>query len=330
MTKYAGVASTTHTLSIAAMEEASRFGQRIADIDHLLLALVISEQPAGQVLRNIGITLQATRDAVEEQHSAQLATLGVSTGASSQGPIVFHKTGGYEWSERALGVFARANKGRKLGDAAAVLRELVSEPSGMIEQILQRLDSSPTEVISRLDEAQRYLRNPPARPHRYSGLVAAFVPAPVEEVWELLADPLRMPEWEPSTRDVTLHHVQSGTRIGDSWTAHPRTEHPDGKPLPTKTKRLVRNVELLAHEDRTLIEWRHTYPQLAGANSKRIRVEMEPAAAGTQLRTTLTLEHNPSRPRSPIRAFLMRSYVRFAIWMQLSNLSGSISRVFRC
>lgn len=49
MSKFTDAATTSHTLSVAAMEEASRFGQRSTDIDHMFLALVVSEQVAGQV-----------------------------------------------------------------------------------------------------------------------------------------------------------------------------------------------------------------------------------------------------------------------------------------
>ncbi len=47
MSRFTDSASTSYSLSITAMEEASRVGQREADIDHLFLALTVSEQTAG-------------------------------------------------------------------------------------------------------------------------------------------------------------------------------------------------------------------------------------------------------------------------------------------
>ena len=79
MSKLTTTAATAHTLSLTAMEEASRLGQRTADIDHLFLALVVSEQRAGQVLRSLGITLDSAREAVVTQHAEQLASLGIET-----------------------------------------------------------------------------------------------------------------------------------------------------------------------------------------------------------------------------------------------------------
>ena len=212
MSKFTDAVTTSHTLSLTAMEEASRFGQRTADIDHMFLALVVSEQIAGQVLRSMGVTLESARDALAQQHSAQLASLGINSESASQGRIVFHETGGYEWSDRALEVIKRASDGDKRGDAAAVLRELAAEPSGMIEQVLQRLGSASDAVIARLDQVERNPALTPRhtiQPGRLSGVSEAFAPATVERVWKLLADPLRMPVWEPAIGEVVIEEAQT-------------------------------------------------------------------------------------------------------------------------
>ena len=77
MNKFVRAAQTSHSLSLAAMEEASREGLRAADIEHMFLALVIDAQPAGHALRSLGIDLDSARRAVKEQHDAQLASLGI-------------------------------------------------------------------------------------------------------------------------------------------------------------------------------------------------------------------------------------------------------------
>ncbi|MBP2413449.1 uncharacterized protein YndB with AHSA1/START domain [Arthrobacter stackebrandtii] len=332
MSKFTDAATTSHTLSVVAMEEASRFGQRSTDIDHMLLALVVSEQVAGQVLRSEGITLEAARGAVAEQHSVQLASLGISSGLPPQGRIVFHETGGYEWSERAMAVIKRASGGEKRGDAAAVLRELVTEPSGMIDQVLQRLGSASDLVIARLDEVQGYPALTPKhaiQPGRRSGACEAFVPAPVGQVWELLSSQKRMPEWEPVIGDVELEEPQTEPQVGDRWTTHARTQRSDGKAIRIKPEFQAQDVELVSCTEEALIEWRFTYPDSARASVKRIRIGLEPAAGGTQLRISLWWERNSDSPARPIRGLLTRPLVRFGIWMQLSQLSGGISRAFR-
>jgi len=130
MNKLVRAAQTSQSLSLAAMEEASRLGLREADIEHLFLALVIDDQSAGRALRSMGIDLDAARRAVEEQHDAQLASLGIEASFPKAGRIVFQETDGYEWSARALDLIGKSSGKGKSGDAAAVLRELVAEPSG--------------------------------------------------------------------------------------------------------------------------------------------------------------------------------------------------------
>ena len=199
MSKFTDAAATMYGLSVAGMEEASRLGLRDTDVDHLFLALVTSEQAAGQVLRGAGITLAAAREAVAAQHAEQLRALGVDHEPPAPGPIVFHETGGYEWTDRAQEVFKRSGSKGNDGGSIAVLRALLDEPSGLIEAVLSRLGVSGGELLARADAAERI----PAfggvsRPSRapLSRSTTAFVPAPVGDVWELLADPRRMPEWD--------------------------------------------------------------------------------------------------------------------------------------
>ncbi|MFV0432601.1 MAG: SRPBCC family protein [Leucobacter sp.] len=349
MSKITAAAATSHTLSVTAMEEASRLGERTADIDHMLLALVVNEQTAGQVLRSLGITLDTAREAVAAQHAAQLASLGVQTTAPTPGRITFHETGDYEWGPRSLAIIKRSAEGGKRGDAAAVLRELAAEPSGFVEAVLHRLDTTPEAVRARLDEVAGYPAPPQHifEPSTLSGTSESFAPAAAERVWDLLADPSRMPEWEPGTASVENAPTQFDAELtaeltaapaepaeptaGSSWIAHARTERPDGKPVRVKPRHRTSRVELIALEPRHAIEWRFTWPDAPGANARRVRVELEPAAGGTHLRLSLAWERNQARARSPFVPLrrIMRPLHRFAIWMQLSQLGGSIGRAFR-
>ncbi|MDO5093178.1 MAG: Clp protease N-terminal domain-containing protein [Propionibacteriaceae bacterium] len=96
MSKFATSALTNMKLSITATEEASRRGERTVSVDHLFLALVVDDGAAGRTLRGIGISLDAARQAVEAQHVAQLAAIGVAVAPPVGGRITFPETGGYE------------------------------------------------------------------------------------------------------------------------------------------------------------------------------------------------------------------------------------------
>lgn len=200
MTRFVRAARTGQALSLTALEEASRQGLREADIEHLFLALVLSDQVAGRVLRDLGIGIEDARRAVREQHDAQLASLGVRATLPDPGRIVFLETGGYELKPRAADLIARAGRKGRDGSAAAVLRELVAEPSGLIADILYRLDVTPQEVLEALNrtaaDGAAAVSEPSVSKGRASGSQETFVPAPVAQVWEFLADPLCVPEWE--------------------------------------------------------------------------------------------------------------------------------------
>ena len=323
MSKFTTSLATSHKLSLAAMEEASRVGQRTADIDHLFLALVMSEEVAGQVLRSLGITLDSARDAVATQHAEQLASLGIKTPTPGPGKITFHETGGYDWSERALDVIRHSSEGGRRGDAAAVLRDLLTEPSGLVDAMLARLGTTPEAITVRLDEAERYSTSS-ARPtvvsDRLSGTSDAFVPASENLVWELLADAARMPEWEPSIGRVDAPAEQ--LRLGMNWGAHTPTARPDGKPIAMKPEFAAQHIEVIRMDEDRCIEWRFTYPDAPNSNAKLLRIELEPAAGGTQLRLSLAWELNPNRAQRPILRFLlrplMRPWTRFMFWMHLT------------
>ncbi|OWP22369.1 hypothetical protein CBF90_05470 [Microbacterium sp. AISO3] len=330
MSKLTVATATMYDLSLAGAEEASRLGEQNGDIDHLLLALTINEQVAGQVLRALGASLERTRAAVEQQHSDQLASLGVQAAMPGPGRITYHERGEFAWNDRALDVLRRAGQGGKRGDAAAVLRELVDEGSGLVEAILQRLDTSPQQVRELLDQAERY----PALPTRVadngrsiSGAGAAHIPAPVAEVWALLSDPARMPEWDLGFGRVD--DLPATAAPGTAWTAYALETAPNGKPQRINPERRRARIELIESEPATAIEWVTTWPDSPTSNRRRMRIELEPAAGGTRLLVRQAWERTASRRGLPPLRWVMRPLYSFAIWLQISQIGASIGRVFR-
>lgn len=329
MSRFTRAAATMHTLSLASMEEASRFGVRDADIDHLLLAIAIDPDIGGQILREMGVGLDAARTAVSEQHAAQLQLVGLASGDSGPGRITFQETSGYKWTDRALTVLKKASSGRQRGDSAAVLRALVDEPSGLIEAILRRLNVDPALVRSRLDEVQRLLPPTSSTAHEemnLSGSRSIFVPASPPAVWELLSSPARIPEW-----DQSIARVDSANPAADSWTAETLTMAPDGKPIRVKQDFRRQRVELVEQEQHSHITWRFSHPESSRSNPRVIAFVIEHAAGGTQLQVTITFDTSRRR-RTLARRVLripMRPLYRFAFFIQLAQLESSIGRVFR-
>ncbi|MHA7277235.1 Clp protease N-terminal domain-containing protein [Arthrobacter sp. Hz1] len=93
MTSFISAAASVQTLSLAAMEEASRRGLRNADLEHLFLALVINDQAAGRALRKAGITLDGARSAVDAMHSDQLRSVSRQIGPIRGGSCSTRRAG---------------------------------------------------------------------------------------------------------------------------------------------------------------------------------------------------------------------------------------------
>jgi hypothetical protein len=332
MSKLTRAAATSQTLSLAAMEEASRFGVRDADIEHLFLALVIDGGVGGQVLRSLGITLSAARAAVADEHADRLASLGVSADVDESRRIVFHETAGYEWTDRAVAVLAPAWNSAS-ADSAAVLRTLLAEPSGSITALLTRLGVEPAAVESLLDTTETVPRHSTARPDGGRFLRSThstFVPAGTDEVRMLLSDPARIPEWDPSVGAVTASAgPTTDDQDGGVWEALSRTTAPDGKPLKVKEAYSRQRAELRTDAHRDALTWRMEYPDAPRSNTRVTTFALEPAAGGTQVAITFGWERPASRRRMPVLAALMRPLYRAVMFIQVTQISSGISRAFR-
>ncbi|MDF2558961.1 MAG: hypothetical protein K0R99_407 [Microbacterium sp.] len=325
MSRFIQAAATMHTLSLAAMEEASRFGIRDADIDHLLLALTIDPGTGGQVLRGMGVGLEETRMAVAAQHAAQLDLVGIASDTDDPGRIVFHETSGYEWTARAIAVIKEASRGDRRGDSAAVLRTLLDEPSGLIEQILQRLDVDQDALRSRLDELRQLDLTPPSASDvpALSGARTVFIPAGLDDVWALLSSAGRIPEWDQGVTDVRAAEADGW------WDALTRTITPDGRRIQVKDDFRRQRIECVRCDEPHDVAWRFTRPDAPRANPRRIDFGLEHAAGGTQLRITVAWEPAARRRGRRIVRALLKPVHRFFLFIQLTQIESGITRVFR-
>ena len=344
MSKFTQVASTGLTLSIAAGEEASRIGDGKVDVEHVFLALVISEGRAGRALRDLGITLDGARTAVTDMHRDQLASLGITAEIPSEGRIRFLEQGGRDWNERALKLLTEAGGPRKAGDTAAVLQETLSEPSGVVEDILARLGTTPEEVRARLDATTPAVENggaanddgePGAHGQRTRRLMGShtlarsltvFVPAAPDDVWALVSDAMRIPEWDLGIGTITPE--------GSVWEGRARTVAHDGRRLKVKPALRRQMIERIAADARHHVEWLMSYPDAPRGNRRSIIVDIAPATGGSDVtvRFAWVKGSGPTGFRklvAPLTRLLARPFVRFVVWTQALSLTGGISRALR-
>ncbi|MEV7692464.1 Clp protease N-terminal domain-containing protein [Microbacterium sp. NPDC089189] len=328
MSRFVRAAQTSQVLSSTALEEASRQGLREADVEHVFLALVLSDQIAGRVLRDLGIGIDDARRAIREQHDAQLASLGVRAELPHPGRIVFHETDGYGFTPRAADLLGRSGGGSREGSASPVLRDLVAEPSGLIADILQRLGTTPHDVQELLDRADSDEITVPARPSvrgRAFGVQETFVPAPVEQVWEFLTDPARVPEWEVSVGSI--EDAGRDARPGTLWEGRAPDARPDGKPVKIAPRFRRRLIELEVAERPHRAAWTFAYPDAPRSRPILTEFALVETTGGTQVTVSISW----TRPAGWRRAvgIPLRPLQKFVVWLRLFQTGGAISRAFR-
>ncbi|WP_216378821.1 SRPBCC family protein [Arcanobacterium phocae] len=329
MSKISASLLTLQKLTQTAIAEASRSQQSTLGVEHLFLALTAHEQVAGQVLRTYGITLETARHAVAAQQADDLTSLGINLSPPTPSTHL-PKTTNYSWSEPALEIIQRASKDKEREGTSALLRELVQEPSGFIEQILHRLGTSAEHIIERLNDFE-HLTETDTRPkhshhllanHQLSTTTESFVPAPIDRIWELLADPANMPRWMPGITSVMS--TPAKLDIGASWkiqSSRPATNRKTRQSPPHNM-----HAKLTAFTKQQTIEWQLSLPDIRCANQQVIRIELEPAAGGTQL--FISIAYIPSSAKSwrAIRRRVLHPLYRFAYHWQGQQISQSISR----
>lgn len=329
MSRFTRYAATSQMLTLTAMEEASRRGLHEADLEDLFLALVLSEQAAGQALRRTGITIISARQAVSDYQRKQIASLGITADIPKSGRIVFHETRDYEWSKRARDIIGRAGEKGQTADAAAVLRELLNEPSGALIELLHELGETPAHVLEELarveasDDAGK--KSATRRPGEMTAATQVFTPADITEVWSLLSDPTRIQEWEPAIGAVEASELTPSSDA--TWTASARTTRPDGKPIKVSRKFRRVTVQMVEAVELSRVVWGFTYPDAPGSRPVRIEVDLSPATGGTDVAIVLSW-----RKRNGVKSLLCAPLVplhRFLLWTKLSQISSTISRTFR-
>ncbi|RLP72771.1 Clp protease [Mycetocola tolaasinivorans] len=343
-----GAAGAAQTLSLAAMEEASRQGKRDTDIEHLLLALALSDRPAGSALRACGVSLSAVRRAIRDQEAAELAALGMSVRMPEPGRIVFHETSGYAWTRRAEALLSSAASARSDSEGAGyterVLTLLLVEPSGRVSDVLARCGTSTAEV--RLALAGDTGKIPAASSARarmeldvagaagtrgwVSGTSEVFVPAVPADVWALLVDPLRIPEWFPAIGTVSGLAEDKGLEDNESsrrWWALAPTTRPDGKSIRVREQFRRRTVQMIEARAGESVRWRFEFPDAARAGTQDIVCDLREDAGGTRVRLTALW----ARPQGWCRlvGVLLSGPRRLVIWLNLFQIGGALSRAFR-
>lgn len=319
MSKWSDAMSAGQSISAAAADEATRAGSPEIDIEHLFLALVVSDGPAGRILRSRGITLDSAREAIAAVHDRELQSLGIAAPAMEPLPKLPLGEVQMDWSHRAHEAF-RGVDGEL--DGSGLLAALLAEPSGAIEQILAELAVDRDALHSDIDRS-RTPRVSAEELHEHRGrylpiTVEGFAPAPLEQVWELASDPLRIPVWDTSLQAVTAGEP-------DQWTGRQEL-----KRLRSGTVKGYQEVEirvLSAEDNEHRVTYERRWPARRRSGGQRITIELEPTENGTRI-----LVHSSVRRASGVRRIqqlAMTPLIRMMLTAQAAHLATGLSRPFR-
>lgn len=275
----------TQSLFRQSIEEASREGALEAGPDHLLLALALCDRPAGDVLRELGLSVDALRTVIRAQHADRLRTLGIELEAPAPRAIS-DETKGVEWSARVQELSDEASKRLATsrssypgGYPEALLRTLVTDSAGSVDEILARCDVTASDVLRAIDE-----RNSRPAGARKRGGWSAFVPAPIDTVYAYLHDAANVPEW-------MLHIGAIGPSSGghsDTWVAN--TSARFLRPRSARNVERVREqrVQRVLAEAPTRLVWRTGFADHPRIPAMTTVLELESTTGGTRLHVTVS------------------------------------------
>lgn len=178
----------------------------------------------------------------------------------------------------------------------------------MLTELLHELGTTPADVLEELTrvEASHNAGKKPStrRPGEMTAATRVFTPTDITEVWALLSDPTRIPEWEPAIGAVEASKLTPSSDA--TWIAFARTTRPDGRPLRVSRKFRHVTVQMVEAVELARVVWGFAYPDALGSRPVRIEVDLSPATGGTDVAIVLSW-----RKRNGVKRLSARPSYRF-------------------
>ena len=348
------------SLNRLSAEEASRYGQEKIDLEHLLLALTLTDTPAGQALRSHGVTWNAVTEAIRGLSAARLENLGITSNAPLLPTQRITTTG---TTPRLEAVFKKGAGTQP--DLIQLTQALVDEPSGTIAHILEKIGAHTESIREQLnipaDQAAVSTENVTALedsdltpthqeganlqqsrpPSSHSGTAhkkikqtqaSAVIPATTEAVDRYIHNPLNLSEWEP----VLLGREIEENPDGEGWIARPSKNHSsENQNANNHAKAREKPTFAIQRNPRKPNTWEIRKIGYANSPTVSITLETRNTQGGTAL--TVTVRWILPQTQSTSLSSALRSARRtiFAWWAQIvrkmyvRNIAHAISRTIR-
>lgn len=319
------------TLFRVAVAEADKAGQTTAGIDYLFLALLLSDSRAGQALRAAGIDPETTRALlrgepdttnVDAPSSDASDSDSPSTDASEADTDAAASDAVPEVTEQVRELLERAQSDDVAVYSTNVLAELLTESSGVIQQLLLQLDCSPDQIQAQLADLDS---QPPAAETTItaielddtSGNRTLVVPAPIDVVRTTLADPERAHLWHMGIESITE------TDVPGTWQLN-HTQHEKVQPkFATQLLRAHPGESLTedAADDVTEISWDLWFPDAPKSLNRTVTFRLSPVDEGTEITVFFELHHRPQR-------VLFSSIRRYILKLHIFHITTKLARCF--
>jgi hypothetical protein len=294
-----------YLLMTAATDEAARAGHGEVDVDHVLLALLVTGGASTTLLSRAGLRLAAARAALAEVQREDLSSLGVTTPVPP--PPAGHTygvgTAALPWSDRARRALTPLTEGPS---DTAVLAAILSDEHGPARRLLEQAEIAATAVLAAalapVDPAGADRAAPDGSRHWTSSHTRA-VAVPRADLWRVVRDPRRRPEWDDSVAGVQIRDA----RCFETLDAVAGTLAGPGRPIDDPG--LVSTHRVTELTEGRLVEWETRYPHRG--HTDWLRVELEDDGTGSRL----TLRHAFGSPRGFLRLFS-----RFYAWTTTRRL----------
>lgn len=312
----------------AARTAAAARGAALIDTQDLFIALTLDAGTTGAALRNLGVTEEKAQRALASLESSLLATLGIQEVPARQ-PLPH--LSGFDFTDQSQKLLQQTLTPQALALA------LLTEPTGVITEALERCGVSPEQVRETLTLNAEGASNSAAEEQagassadgtRLGATRQIFIPAPAESIWNLIKDPTQLASWVPALDQVEPHPTD-GVWLGSTTDLDQTKKF--GRVQNEALTRSIRQTQL----SHTPADYRVTYelgfPQQPRFNTQLIEVTLLPQDSGALAQVTSSWLRAPEAnlPRSlrllrrPLGA-AMRPITRWTTTIQASTLAEQL------
>ncbi|WP_369131950.1 Clp protease N-terminal domain-containing protein [Modestobacter sp. I12A-02662] len=302
-TTAAGSRGQAYYVLLAADEEAARAGHAEVDVHHLLLGLLVTGGASARVLSAAGLQLGGAREAQVAVQQADLAALGVT---ATVPPVPRSRTyaagtAGLRWSDRARRALADLPDG---APDTRLLTALLADGRGPARRLLDRAGVDAAAVLAAIGTVEADVDRVGPPEGGWTATHAQTVAVPRADVWAVVADPHRRPDWDDTVERVRRVHGRSFEALD----AIARTLSRTGEPV--EDPGLISTHVLTAVEEGRVLEWEVRYP--ARGHTEWLRVELADDGAGCRigLRHRNGAVGSRLRPLAALGAWSMRARLR--------------------